>query len=133
MEWFRIHKYISVVICLLLVLPVMIPHHHHSNGTPCYHFMASDHDAHKETLPNNSSCNDIMALAFFKSQLSSDNSTDSVFLLTPVFLLFDYFLSPEINSFNLLFRQWRYTFIESIHNLWISCAKTLRAPPVSIH
>lgn len=116
---------------ILMLLSVMIPHHHHSNGMPCYKSLATEttETGHTENDAHGCCCNG-HNMVFFSSLLSHAADTDVDLHLFPLLILFDYINPPEPAFCGQVIECKRAFYIESLHDTWIVSASGLRAPPV---
>ena len=112
---------------IIMLLSVIIPHHHHSNGLPC--FKPLTEHSHKSASSHDCGCNG-HNVALFTSLLSHATDVDASHLLFPLQVLFDYINPPEPAFCGQPFERSRAVYIESLHDSWITCASGLRAPPV---
>lgn len=112
---------------IIMLLSVIIPHHHHSNGLPC--FKPLTEHSHKSASSHDCGCNG-HNVSLFTSLLSHATDVDASHLLFPLQVLFDYINPPEPAFCGQPFERSRAFYIESLHDSWITCASGLRAPPV---
>lgn len=116
---------------IFMLLSVVIPHHHHRAGTPCYQSLTTE-DAHgdKSTDTHDCSC-DGHNLAYFNSLISHVTDGDTHLYLMPLFVLFDYIYPPEPAFYESPSYRANAFYVESLHGTWIVSATGLRAPPMS--
>lgn len=122
-------RYVVLVAGILTLLSVVIPHHHHRDGMPCYLSLTTEH-AHSDKSADTHDCGcDGHNLAYFSTHVShlTDGGTDV--LLMPLLVLFDYINPPEPAFRGQVFGSENAPYVESSHDTWIVSASGLRAPP----
>lgn len=125
----QIMRYMVLMASILALLSVVIPHHHHRDGMPCYLSLTEEmQHGEQNTDPHDCSC-DGHNLAYLNTHTSFSTDSDAGILLMPLLVLFDYSNPPEPSlSGQRLYGDWLY--IESLHDQWIVSATGLRAPPM---
>lgn len=115
---------------IVMLLSVVIPHHHHSDGMPCYKSLfAGSEEGHKGDPSHDCGCNGHNQ-ALFTSLLTQATDGDVSHLLFPLQVLFDYINPPVAIDNRYSFDRERAFYIESLHDPWIVSFGGLRAPPV---
>ena len=125
-------RYVVLMAGILSLLSVVVPHHHHRDGMPCYHAWTADH-AQGEGDTDSGQCGcDGHNLAYLNSNGTSvATDGDADLYLTSLLILFDYLYPPELTLGERLVVRERIGYIESPHDSWIVEATGLRSPPVS--
>lgn len=126
----QIMRYMVLMASIVALLSVVIPHHHHKDGMPCYISLDEEmqHDE-QSTDPHDCSC-DGHNLAYLNSHTSFSTDSDAGVILMPLLVLFDYINPPEASL------SWQHIYgdgtlyIESLQDQWIVSATGLRAPPM---
>lgn len=127
----RVIQYVVLMAGILALLSVVIPHHHHRDGTPCYQSLTSE-NAHGDKSADTHDCGcDGHNLAFFNTHTSHATDGDVDLHLIPLFVLFDYIYPPEPAFRERSLNRENARYIESLHDTWIVNAAGLRAPPMS--
>ncbi len=120
----RIIRYVLLMAGLLMLLSVMIPHHHHADGSACYMPLteAMAHDNADRGATGDCSCDSHnLFLLYSLSDIGPH--------LFPLLVLFDHFNTSDDHLFHWLLRPERPIYVESLHDSWIARATGLRAPP----
>lgn len=116
---------------ILSLLSVVIPHHHHRDGMPCYQSLTAEHaQGDHGADPHDCGC-DGHNLAFFDTAASHCTDGDVDIHLIPLLTLFNYIYPPEPAFHGQFFEREYAPYIESLHDTWIASATGLRAPPMS--
>lgn len=114
-----------LLVSLVMLISVIMPHHHHSDGMACYKPLT---EAHHTSGSHGCGC-DGHNLAFLTSFHSASTDLASSHCLFPLFILYDYIYPPTPTFVEQLFGRERAVYIESLHDTWIVSASGLRAPP----
>lgn len=120
----RIIRYVLLMAGILMLLSVMVPHHHHADGSPCYKPL-TERSAHNNTdsgVPGDCSCD---SHNLFLLHSANDIGPH----LFPHLVLFEHFNASDDHLYQWLLRHERPVYIESLHDSWIARATGLRAPP----
>lgn len=124
----KIVRYAMLMVSIMMLFSVIIPHHHHSNGLPCYTFVteqgSDNHDNTSDTACNGHN------IALYTSVLTHATDGDVVQYLFPLLVVFDYINPPDPDFCRQLAKRDRTFYIESLHDTWIASASGLRAPPM---
>ncbi len=128
-QW--IVRYVVLMAGILALLSVVLPHHHHRNGMPCYLSLTAEL-AHGDKSADTHDCGcDGHNLAYFNASVSHVTDGGVNTHLMPLLVLFNYIYPPE-PMFCGQFLDPRFAlYIESLHDTWIVSATGLRAPPMS--
>lgn len=126
----KIYQYVMLLVSIVVLWSVVMPHHHHSDGLPCYQSLIEEatHDGHSDSESHDCGCNGHNA-ALYTSLFSHMTDGNIHLHLFPLLVLFDYINPPVPVFYKLLFEQDRAYYIESLHDTWIASASGLRAPP----
>lgn len=127
----KIYQYVMLLVSIVVLWSVVMPHHHHSDGLPCYQSLVEEaaHDGHNGgSESHDCGCNghNVALYTSLFSHMTDGNIHQHLF---PLLVLFDYINPPVPVSYKLLFEQDRTYYIESLHDTWIASASGLRAPP----
>lgn len=126
----KIYQYVMLLVSIVVLWSVVMPHHHHSDGLPCYQSLVEEaaHDGHNGSESHDCGCNghNVALYTSFFSHMTDGNIHLHLF---PLLVLFDYINPPVPVFYKLLFEQDRTYYIESLHDTWIASASGLRAPP----
>ena len=91
----RIVQYVVLMAGILALLSVVIPHHHHRDGMPCYQSLTAE-QAHGDKSTDTHDCGcDGHNLAYFSTHISHFMDGDVDIHLMPLLVLFDYIYPPE--------------------------------------
>ena len=127
----RVVQYVVLMAGILALLSVVIPHHHHRDGMPCYQSLTAE-QAHGDKSTDTHDCGcDGHNLAYFSTHISHFMDGDVDIHLMPLLVLFDYIYPPEPAFCGQLLDHENAPYIESLHDTWIVSASGLRAPPMS--
>lgn len=119
-----------LVASIFMLLSVIIPHHHHKDGVPCYTSLVAEasNGDHSGSEGHDCGCNGHNVALFSSLQLHVMN-TDASHFLFPLLTLFAYIYPTEPAFAGQPYDQNNAVYIESLHDTWISSASGLRAPP----
>ncbi|EJX06730.1 hypothetical protein EVA_05164 [gut metagenome] len=126
----QVMRYTVLMASILVLLSVVIPHHHHRDGMPCYLSLTEEmQHGEQNSDPYDCSC-DGHNLAYLNTHTSFLMDSDAGIFLMPLLVLFDYInpIEPSIPGQH-LYGDWS-LYIESLHDQWIVSATGLRAPPM---
>ncbi|MDD2952396.1 MAG: hypothetical protein PHC95_04440 [Parabacteroides sp.] len=127
----RVVQYLVLLAGILALLSVVIPHHHHRDGMPCYESLTAE-QAHGDKSADTHDCGcDGHNLAYFSTHISHFTDGGVDMHLMPLLILFDYIYPSELASQGQLLDSENAPYIESLHDTWIVSASGLRAPPMS--
>ena len=126
----RVVQYVVLMAGILALLSVVIPHHHHRDGMPCYQSLTEQAHGDKSTDTHDCGC-DGHNLAYFSTHIFHFMDGDVDIHLMPLLVLFDYIYPPEPAFCGQLLDHENAPYIESLHDTWIVSASGLRAPPMS--
>lgn len=91
----RVVQYVVLMAGILALLSVVIPHHHHRDGMPCYQSLTAE-QAHGDKSTDTHDCGcDGHNLAYFSTHISHFMDGDVDIHLMPLLVLFDYIYPPE--------------------------------------
>ena len=115
----RIVQYVVLMAGILALLSVVIPHHHHRDGMPCYQSLTAE-QAHGDKSTDTHDCGcDGHNLAYFSTHISHFMDGDVDIHLMPLLVLFDYIYPPEPAFCGQLLDHENAPYIESLHDTWI--------------
>lgn len=119
-----------LVASIFMLLSVVLPHHHHSDGAPCYKLLTTEASSgdHSGAEDHDCGCNGHNIATFSSHQLHVMD-VDANHYLVPLLTLFAYIYPPEPAFAGQFFDCSTAVYIESLHDTWISSASGLRAPP----
>ncbi len=126
-----------LVASLFVLLSVILPHHHHQDGTPCYEWLwqgdnACDQHHHAHDSSHDMDCsghNQALNLTIEKHVIDNNPSH---FLQISLYSLL-YFLYPDKQDLlSFLYQQWWDNYPESFYISWLPEGVGLRAPPFMI-
>ena len=119
-----------LVASIFMLLSVVLPHHHHKDGAPCYKWLTTEASAesHADTESHDCGCNGHNVALFSSLQLHLTDM-DTCHFLMPLLTLFAYNYSLQPAFISQFFGCSHAIYIESLHDTWISSASGLRAPP----
>ena len=91
----RVVQYVVLMAGILALLSVVIPHHHHRDGMPCYQSLTAE-QAHGDKSTDTHDCGcDGHNLAYFSTHIFHFMDGDVDIHLMPLLVLFDYIYPPE--------------------------------------
>ena len=129
----RIYYVLVWIASFLVLLSVIVPHHHHADGSPCYEWLwygaASDAHTHSHGGDHDhaTDCTHNQAL---KPAIEKHVVGEDIYLwLVPIFSFFYLLRRQDSDWLSALFEQGRTVYQETLHTSWIPRAKGLRAPP----
>lgn len=127
----RIVQYVVLMAGILALLSVVIPHHHHRDGMPCYQSLTAE-QAHGDKSADTHDCGcDGHNLAYFSTHISHFMDGDVDIHLMPLLVLFDYIYPPEPAFCGQLLDHENAPYIGvAARHLDSECLGT-RAPPMS--
>ena len=127
--------FLMLIASLFVLLSVILPHHHRSDGMACYALVEHLHDADSSEPPTSSSdhatdcgCNGHNP-AFYSTANNLLDLTDAHIFLMPLLVLIDYIYPPEplfCGDANSVFSNF---YNALLYDSWIVSATGLRAPP----
>ena len=127
----KILRYVVLMAGILALISVVVPHHHHRDGMPCYKVL-TDEQSQDSTRSDTHHCScDGHNLAYLNIGASSSVSGDVMHHLVPLSLLFDYVYPPEPAFRGQLLYRGYILYVEALRDSWIVSASGLRAPPMS--
>ena len=88
----RVVQYVVLMAGILALLSVVIPHHHHRDGMPCYQSLTAE-QAHGDKSTDTHDCGcDGHNLAYFSTHIFHFMDGDVDIHLMPLLVLFDYII-----------------------------------------
>ena len=129
----KVYQYVMLFASVVMLLGVVVPHHHHADGSPCYRWLAVElaGEEHEQPAHHDCGCNGHnIALNTVLSQQATDG--DAHQHLFPLLVLFDY-INPLPPLIHCLYRNnGEAFFAEALPDARLAAASGRRAPSFDV-
>lgn len=120
-------------VSMVMLLGVVVPHHHHADGSPCYRWLAVELTGGEHEQPEHHDCgcngHNIALNTVLSPQATDGDAHQHLF---PLLVLFDY-LNPLPPLIHCLHKNRREAFFaEVLPGAWLAAASGRRAPPFDV-